>query len=200
MGEMKQLLPFGGRTVLEHCVATLCAGGTAPIVVVLGYAAQRVLDAAGGAFAAAGVHPIINERHAEGMLTSVQAGLRAAASLGADGVVLGLADQPLVSAEVVRAVADALRASERSIVVPTYGGRRGHPIGLSMGWREHILDLGGPNVGLRDFIRAHARDTLLLPVDTEAILHDMDYPDDYRRCLSRLAGSPEAHAATEHGR
>ena len=62
---------------------------------------------------------------ADGQITSVRAALDAAGDLGADRVVIGLADQPFVTPDAWRTVADG----PGPIAVATYAGRRGNPVG-----------------------------------------------------------------------
>lgn len=66
-----------------------------------------------------------NPRWAEGIATSLQAGIAAAGD--ADAVVVGLGDQPMVSAEAWRRVA----ACDAPIAVATYGEKRRNPVRLA---------------------------------------------------------------------
>ena len=74
------------------------------------------------------VTAVPNPRWAEGQATSLAAGVDAAESRGHTRVVVGLADQPGVTAAAWRTV--ALAESDKPIVVATYGGRRGNPVRL----------------------------------------------------------------------
>ena len=67
-----------------------------------------------------------NPSWADGQSTSVHAGVEAAKEFGADAVVVGLADQPFITPEAWRTVANGLG----SITVATYDGRRGNPVKL----------------------------------------------------------------------
>lgn len=185
MGEPKALLPFGQMSVLEQCVENLHQAGVARVIIVLGDGAERLVDALSSLFAREGVSGVVNERHADGMLSSVQRGVEAADEAGADGWLLSLVDQPFVRPETIRAVADAFRTTARRVVVPTFDGRRGHPVGLDASLRGAVLALDSRSAGLRDLVRELADDTLLLPVASDEILRDMDTPDDYRRELER---------------
>ena len=70
---------------------------------------------------------IENPRWAEGQATSLQSAIDAARLAGLDAVVVGLGDQPLITAESWRRVA----ASDAPIAVATYDGKRRNPVRLS---------------------------------------------------------------------
>ncbi len=74
-----------------------------------------------------GVRLITNERWSDGQATSLQAALSAAREEGLGAVVVGLGDQPLITAEAWRALA----ASSAPIAVATYDGIRRNPVRLS---------------------------------------------------------------------
>ena len=42
MGEFKPLLPFGGRSVVEACVESLCDAGVEEVLIVLGHRGEEV--------------------------------------------------------------------------------------------------------------------------------------------------------------
>ena len=67
-----------------------------------------------------------NTDWASGQASSLQRGVAIAKGLGAEAVVVGLADQPFVMASAWRAVAHA----PQPIAVATYRGERGHPVRL----------------------------------------------------------------------
>lgn len=110
--------PLRGRPVLERSVGAALAAGVGPVVVVT---SQQLTT---------GLHPavvhIVNQHWEDGQITSLRAGIEAAAALDADAVVVGLGDQPFVSVDAWRAVA----AVDAPIAVATYRGERGHPVRL----------------------------------------------------------------------
>jgi molybdenum cofactor cytidylyltransferase len=187
MGEPKQLLPFGERTVLGQGVHNHRVAGVAATVVVLGHHADAIRGAASDTLAAADVSEAWNERHEDGMFTSVQCGIRAAVELAADAVLMSLVDQPFVPPAVYADVMRAHALGSALVTIPTRGERRGHPVALSMDLREAILEPASPETTLRDVIKAHGERTRLVAVDADEILRDMDVPEEYARELRRWA-------------
>lgn len=181
MGRPKQLLPFGEGTILERVVDTLRAAGVGEILVVLGHLAERVRVVLGQR----PVTIVVNESYREGMLSSVQCGLRA---IGGDqkAVLFALGDQPHIESQVVREVMSAYRTGEAGIVIPRYAGKNGHPIIINVPrYREAILNLPA-HVGLNALMQKHADDVRYLDVATEDIIRDIDVPEDYTRELARF--------------
>lgn len=127
MGGPKALVTLREGTFASVLASRFERASVAARVVVIGAQAERVERLAG---LPAGVAVIVNPRWAEGMLTSVWAGLGAAESLGADAVLLHPVDNPLVSGATIDAVVEALAAGA-TIAVPSHGGRRGHPAGFA---------------------------------------------------------------------
>lgn len=134
-----------------------------------------------------GVTLVENPDYLTGMLSSVCAGL-AAAPANTEWLVLALGDQPSLQPETVaRLLAEARRGPE-TIVVPSYGGRRGHPLVFHARYREEILGLAGGR-GLKELLDRHPDAIRHVLFEDEAVLADMDTPDDYRRELRRLEAS-----------
>jgi len=111
------------------------------------------------------------------MLDSVRCGLRALPPV-CDSVMVVLGDQPGITPDLI----DAVLAVNAPIVVPVYGGKRGHPLLFSTKYRTEVLS-GYDEVGLRGLLAAHPDAVHELNVDASSILDDMDYPADYRRLM-----------------
>jgi len=181
MGQPKQLLPFGGSTILECVVDTLLMAGVGEVIVVLGHLAERV----GAVLGERPVRAVINASYRQGMLTSVKGGVRAIGA-GYDAVLFALGDQPHIDCAVVSGVIRAYRAGTAGIVIPCYEGKKGHPIIINLQrYREDIVNLP-EDVGLNTLIQEHADDVHLFDVTTEDIIRDIDVPDDYTRELARF--------------
>jgi molybdenum cofactor cytidylyltransferase len=178
MGRLKPLLPFGTRTVIETAVRSLKASPVDEILVVTGHqsgAIERTLESAP-------VRVVRNRDYRLGMLSSIQRGLAAAAP-ETDWFVFALADQPQLQPAVVASLLSAANAVPAAYI-PTYGGRRGHPILIHARLRDEIANLDS-GVGLRQLWEIHPDLVRLVPVQTDSILHDIDTPEDYARLLAR---------------
>jgi CTP:molybdopterin cytidylyltransferase MocA len=146
MGGPKALARLGGSTFLAAVAKRFDRSDVSARIVVLGASADRV---ASEARLPEDVRIVVNARYADGMLTSVWAGLDETERLGADAVLLHPVDNPLVAPETIGAVLAALAAGAR-IAVPSHAGRRGHPAGFARAaWpalRAAALDSGARGV------------------------------------------------------
>ena len=176
MGQTKQLLPWGETTVLGQSIANVQAASVQDIVVVTGHDAERVTAVA----QAAGVRTIYNPAYARGeMLSSLQTAVRALLGQTA-AVLIFLADQPMLGPELIEPVLAAYRQAERGLIVPVFGGRRGHPTLIGQDYFAELLALP-EEAAPRDLLRRHEAEIHLVPVSGDAILRDLDVPADYAR-------------------
>lgn len=113
-----------------------------------------------------------------GMGHSLACGVRASAD--ADGWLVALADMPFVQPASITAVADALAAG-CDLAAPSFGGRRGHPVGFAAGFRGALLGLHGDQ-GARGLLRAQTARIVDIPVADAGVLRDIDRPADLRWC------------------
>jgi CTP:molybdopterin cytidylyltransferase MocA len=178
----KPLLKWGKRTVIGECVHQMRNTQLADIFVVLGHRSEEIRPRLAGT----AVQFAVNEDYQKGMLSSIKTGL---AMLGpnTDAVMIALVDQPMVKAGLMDKLIEAYGDGSKGIVIPTYKGKHGHPIIVSVSYVEEImlLDEGNPD-GLRAFINAHKNDWLEVPVETSAVIEDIDVPEDYQ-LLSKQA-------------
>jgi molybdenum cofactor cytidylyltransferase len=123
--EPKLLADLGGRPLVRHAAEAACASGLAPVVAVLGAHGPAVRAALSGL----DLSFVENPRYAEGMSTSVRAGL-AALPASCAGVVVMLGDMPRVAPALLRRLAGAFDR-QAAAVVPVWAGRRGNPVLLN---------------------------------------------------------------------
>ena len=177
MGQLKQLLPLGGRAAIEW-IAEVVGQRLDEVVVVLGHRAEEIAPV----LAPYPVRWVVNADYQTGMLSSVQCAVREV-DAAADYLIC-LGDQPRLSGAVVDQVLQARTQVGAGIIIPTASGKRGHPVLIRNAYRAEILGLP-LDVGLNAVTRGHPEDTYELPVAEEAILTDMDTPADYQRELEQ---------------
>ncbi len=182
MGRPKQLLPVGGRTLIRRTVDMVLASDAWPVAVVLGANAAAVR----GEVARLPVLVAGNPAWEEGLSSSIRAGMRVldSFSLSLDAAVLVLADQPNLSADSLRRLAEAHLREGRSIVAAHYAGHPGSPALFTRRHFAELLALTGPE-GARPLFALHAADMATVPCPELAT--DLDTPADYE---SFLAGPP----------
>lgn len=174
-GQYKMTLPLGDRTVIEHTLAGM-AEVVERIYVVIGHQAKRLRELLAGR---PRVELVMNEDYQSGMFSSVKAGI---ARVRAERFFLLPGDHPLVEANVYR----ALLRSDGEIVIPTFQGRKGHPVLLRSGLIPEIL-AQPPDATLRDYIARKGHVTV--EVADEGILLDIDTLDDYHALVARWTQS-----------
>ena len=172
MGQPKQLLSWGGKTVLEHVLDSLASAGLTDIVVVLGFRAQAIA----GRLTGRPVKLVVNRYFRCGMSSSIRAALKHVPA--GSGIMLFLADQPLVGPDILARLVAEFERGERGIVVPVHRGRRGNPVIFHPRYRDEMSKLQG-DIGAREIVAAHEDD--VAEVETsEAVLWDIDTAQDYR--------------------
>lgn len=178
MGRPKPLLPLNGGTFLGHLLDEIRASRVSQTLIVLGHHPEVVLEAMPEIAPIA----IVNEEYQLGQLSSLHAGLREVGDTP-DAVLMCLADHPFVTREVVDAIIVAHERTHRPIIVPTYGGGRGHPTLFARPLFAELL--AAPlDQGARVVVRAHADEVLELVTEEAGVLADVDTPQQYEQWLS----------------
>ena len=179
VGGPKALLTLDGETFLARVARLLRRPGVERVTAVLGHEADRVRREVG---LPPDVGAIVNERHSEGMLTSIWAGLDDAETAGADGVLVHPVDHPMIDPATVDAVIGALQRGA-TIAVPSYAGRRGHPAGFARGaWAA--LRGATPDEGARGVLARHPDWIEHVPAGEECLV-GINTNEDYERLRQR---------------
>ena len=177
MGQPKQLLPIGGRPMVRHVTEAVAAAGLAQVVVVTGAHAEAV----GAALADLPVEIVVNESWAEGMSSSMRAGLRVLRP-EIQAVLLVLGDQPALTTDLLQLLVARYRATGAPIVAPLYRGQRGNPVLFDRTLFSELLAVEGDRGG-RLLIVRHEEQVEWVKVDDPAVIMDVDSPEDYERIL-----------------
>ena len=166
------LAELRGRPLVRIAVEQALASPARPVIVVTGHqraeieAALRGLD----------VVLVHNPDYAEGLSTSLRAGLSAVAA-DADGALVLLADMPHVDAALITKLLAAFDPEKGTlVVVPTIAGKRGNPVLWSRRFFPDLMAIEG-DVGARHLIGRYAEAVTEVPLNGKAPLADIDTPD-----------------------
>jgi len=176
MGRPKQLLPLNGKSAIRHCLDGIIAAGVQDVVVVLGMNGGE----AAAALAGLTVKIVFNKNPGSEMAESVRIGLREIDN--PSGILVCLADHPLVSSETMKALIANHARNPHTIVVPRFHGRRGHPTLFPATIAREVFS----GLTLRDVLAKHADRITAADVDDEGVVLDMDTKEDYERMRHRF--------------
>jgi molybdenum cofactor cytidylyltransferase len=185
MGRPKLALLLGEHSVLWHVVTALRRGGVEHVLAVVGPHVPQLVPLA----EAAGAHVLLLGEETADMRATVEHGLRWLEERfrprPEDGWLLVPADHPTLDPEVVKQLLQArAERPDRSVFIPTFEGRRGHP--ALVGWKHRAgIRALPPGAGLNMYLRGQAAETLEVPVALAEVLCDLDAPEDYERLRRR---------------
>ena len=172
-GRPKALLTHRGRPLVEHAVGVLRAAGCTRVHVVLGAAAAVVRERA----ELGGCVLVENPEWADGMGSSLRAGLGSLAGTGARAALVSLVDQPGIGADAVRRVLAAYR-DESSLVSAAYDGVRGHPVLLGAAHWAGIAVTATGDRGARAYLKECQGAITLVECGDVAEPYDIDTTAD----------------------
>ena len=182
MGQAKQLLPLGSRPMLRHIAQAACQSSLDEVIVVTGAAAGPVSLC----IADLPLRIVHNPDWQKGQAGSIQTCLRDL-SPDCDAVLFLLADQPLITSQLINELISHWQRCGKTIVRPCHGDKPGNPVLFSLAaWRDALQQLGGDQ-GARRILKAHPEAIGYLPVANDEIFLDVDTIEDYARMQQRFA-------------
>ena len=184
MGTDKLLMDIGGKTVLEVSLGNhLDSSLVGVCVVVPGWLEGfREITARAADRRAAFVEM---PRPCE-MSASLKAGWSwVRDNTESRGIMISLADQPLVTAQTIDLLVEACLASDRPFCVPTYRGRRGHPVVIGREFDEDVMQLGGDR-GAKEILARRPELIVEVEVRSDEVLVDLDRLEDLEEVRSRI--------------
>jgi molybdenum cofactor cytidylyltransferase len=179
MGRNKMLLQLGGRSLVRRAVETALAAQLDPVLTVVGHERERVEAELQGLRCI----PVPNPEYAEGMNTSLRAGIRALPPEASGAVVL-LGDMPLVGSAMLRALVETFRRARSPLIISTYDGIVAPPILYGRALFDELRALAAEACG-KGIVHAHRAEAIELSWPKEA-LTDLDAPEDLARVRARL--------------
>ena len=178
MGTPKALLPYRGKTFLEHLIEVTRHPRVGITQIVLGAGADDIREK----LRLNANSVVLNENWRQGQLSSIQAAIRVLPPGKTEGLILCPVDQPLISAEIVAQLIARFDSSEKLIVLPTHKGRRGHPAIFRASLYEELLEASG-EVGARQVVWAHSQDVEEFPTEEEGVVLNLNDPETLKKVL-----------------
>lgn len=175
MGRPKQLLPYQGKSLLEHAVDIANDSQAAPLIVVLGAHAkdlEKEIDEKK-------LHIVENKDWQEGMSSSIRCGLQALkrVALLSDAVILMVCDQPYINPSILNDLIAMQKKTGKPIVASKYGNTLGTPVLFFKSLFPELLELKGDK-GAKMIIEKYVDELATVPFEKGNI--DIDTEDDYR--------------------
>lgn len=192
MGEPKLLLPFRGKPIVRHAVEAATGSRAKSVVVVTGHRADDVERELRGL----AIRCVRNPDFAEGMSTSLRAGLRAMGP-AVDAAVVLLADQPLVDSVVIDGLIALRETAGAPIVQPVYGDQPGNPVLWDRSLFGELMAQTGDQGG-RELLRKYSDKIARLSIPDPRGQMDVDTPEAYEELKLQAAGGADESMTAPH--
>lgn len=182
-GPNKLLAEISGRPLVRMAAEEALASRAKPVIVVTGHQREKVEAALAGL----NVQLVHNPDFADGLSTSVKAGLSAVPH-DVDGAIVCLGDMPQVKAALIDQLAAAFDPAKGAlVVVPTIDGKRGNPVIWSRRFFHELMSLEG-DVGARHVIGRYPEAVAEVAVTDKAAFVDVDTPDALSKVKAEIEG------------
>jgi len=178
MGSPKALLLHNHRTFVEHLLDITRHPKIGSQRIVLGAGAEDISQRAG-------LDPqmtVKNPDWEQGQLSSIQAAIRTLDRSTTDGILICLVDHPLITSALVQELIETFYRAGKSIVLPVFRGRRGHPVIFAKGLFDELL-AAPTEVGARAVVWKHAGDVEEVPTEEEGTVLNLNDPDTFRNAM-----------------
>ena len=119
---------------------------------------------------------VINPDWETGQLSSIQCAVRNFLPFDPEGIIICPVDHPLISARLVEELILEFDSQRRAVTLPTYQGRRGHPVIFRRDLCDE-LQQASAGIGAREVVWAHANDVAEVPVDEEGVVLNLNDPE-----------------------
>ena len=176
MGEPKALVSVQGLTFVEHLVAATRLPRVGVTRIILGAHAAEI--SAKLKFDPAMI--VVNPDWPSGQLSSIQAAIRSLPADTTDGIILCPVDHPLVSCRLISELIAQFDSSRKAIALPTYRGKRGHPVIFRATLYDELL-AASPGVGARQVVWAHSQEIQEVPTEEEGVVLNLNDPESLKK-------------------
>jgi len=186
MGKTKQLLHVGGKPLLQHILDRIHQTEVDEIILVLGHEAEQIQKT----ISIFGAKVVLNPGYRQGMITSIREGLQAL-DPRSEAFFIILGDQPGIEPGVYSLLIREFRNRfpQKTIFLPAYKGKRGHPALFSVKHRHEASRVEGDR-GFREVLEMVPQEVFQVEIESESIVHDLDTPEQYQNYISKKPEEP----------
>lgn len=180
MGQLKQLLPWGDTTLVEHQIQILIKTGY-PVQVILGFSSEIIIPV----IEKYPVNIFINDKWERGIGSSIATGITKIIRKfpKAGGALITLLDQPLLTTAYFEQMLGSYKPGSRKILVSqSVSGWKGVPALFDKYYFKDLLELKDDE-GAKKIIQHFEKDIIV--VEGGEILEDIDTPQSYKRMLTK---------------
>ena len=176
MKAIKQLLPWGDSTFLGNAINNAKKSKATKVLTVLGAYDQEIKKVTDFL----GTESILNPNWKMGLGNSIAYGTKHLLEQDADydGILVMLADQPLLDIQYFNGLIDNFSNSKHSIVATKYNNRVGVPAIFGKVHFKALLELNS-DYGAREIIKTHLNDVMGISADGKEL--DIDTLEEYER-------------------
>lgn len=168
----KLLSTLGGKTVIASTVDSLLGIKNLQVVVVTGHKSTEI----NACLADKNMSTIHNPNFEQGMGSSLAVGI-AALNETTNHALVCLGDMPFVQQETIEKMLEtAANLSGTAIFIPTFHGKRGHPVLWPKRFFNDLKNLQSETGG-KQILRDNPEKIIEVPVDDAGILIDLDTPE-----------------------
>jgi molybdenum cofactor cytidylyltransferase len=178
MGQPKLLLPWGKTTILESVVDNYLRSKIFELIVVVGASRNQIKEV----LTSKPVIIVENLSYKEGMSSSIRQGVKAA-SKQAEGYLIGLGDQPLITTDIINHLITSFLKERMGIAICACQQKRGHPVIFNRKFRPALCALKG-DIGGKVIIEQNPDEVKYIEVGSKAIFADIDTLEDYQKFQS----------------
>ena len=181
LGSPKQLLSYGGQTLIEHMLDIAGNSKAKPVIVVLGAKA----DSIGSKIDNNSATLVVNESWQEGMASSIRTGIKnlMQGDPRTAGAILMVCDQPDVTSQLINDLIDAHHQTGKPIITCSYADTFGPPTFFHKSIFPDLLQLKG-DVGARSVLQQHVKEVESIAFPTGS--RDIDTKADYEELIKGI--------------
>ncbi len=171
-GISKLLSKIKDRSVLETTITNIAKQSKSAIHVVTGHNAQALNDI----LTKLNVTVVHNAEYERGMGVSLASGIDSLKNKPSYAMIC-LADMPFIRADTYEKLTlAAQQAHEGAILIPTFHGKRGHPVVWHQQYFNKLIALNA-DIGGKQIIQEAREHVIEVPVEDAGILIDLDTPE-----------------------